>query len=292
MIKSMTGFGAYDAENDDYKVHVEIKAVNHRFLEPDFRMSHLLYPYEDKMRNLVKEHLTRGKVEARIFVTDKREQEKNLRIDANAAKAYFGAVNTLSDMLRLPRITDVYKIAAFPDIISAEEKTEYAGVEELLLNALEESLKILVAMRETEGENIRRDFVNRLETLKNLTAKLTDKAPAIEEDYRNHLQKFLETVLKEADIDQNRVIQEVAIYADKINFTEETVRLASHFDQFADIINGNMGAVGRKLDFLVQEMNREVNTIGSKANNVGAARLVVDLKSEIEKLREQLQNIE
>ncbi len=291
MLRSMTGFGAGTVENDDYRVQCEVRSVNQRYLEPTFHMGKQLFPWENEMRKILKEYLSRGKVDLFITYLDKREHDVVVHVNHGLARAYHEALNEISDTLRLARPDDVATIAAYPDVLQLEDNSSLADMKPLLLQALREALQALVSMREREGANIAQDFIQRLTTLQADTEKLKALAPEIVTAYRERLQKSLAEVLAEEDIDQTRLIQEVAIYSDHVNYTEEVVRLGSHFEQFRSLLEGTE-PVGRRLDFLIQEMNREVNTIGSKANSTTAAQLVVDMKSEIEKLREQIQNIE
>ncbi|MBQ3971853.1 MAG: YicC family protein [Selenomonadaceae bacterium] len=288
----MTGFGAAETENESYKVHVEVKSVNQRFLDLAFHMPRLLNVWEDELRNRIKEKAARGKMDVYVTLVDKREMEACVRVNHGLAKGYHGALNEISDLLHLPRNGDVTAIAAYPDVLVMEERTSLEGCEEVLFPALEQALESLDAMRQREGMNIQQDFQQRLAELESMVDKVSALAPEIVEAYRQRLQKMMAELLADKDFDETRIIQETALYADKVNYTEEIVRLKSHFQQFRQMVAAAEGPVGRKLDFLIQEMNREANTIGSKANNAAAAQIVVDIKSEIEKLREQVQNIE
>lgn len=291
MLKSMTGYGSAVTENEDYKVSVELKSVNQRFLELNFHMGRQLAPWEDELRKTIKKTAARGKMDIYINFVDKREKSANIRVNKGLVLAYHQALNDMSDMLHVARPDDVAVFANFPDVLQVEEDADLSGMKPLLLAAMEQALASYDAMRSVEGENIRQDFVQRLAKLENLRAKVEKLGPQIVKAYRQRLQEMLSEALQQAEIDENRIIQETALYADKVNYTEEVVRLKSHFQQFAQILETSE-PVGRKLDFLIQELNRETNTIGSKANSTEAAQIVVDMKSEIEKLREQVQNIE
>ena len=292
MLKSMTGFGAAIAETEAYKVSVELKAVNQRFLELNFHMGRQLNPWEDALRKTIKAVAARGKMDIYINFTDKRESQASIRVNKGLVQAYHQALNDMSDMLHVARPDDVATFAGFPDILQVESDTDISPMEPVLLQAMEDALAQFDAMRQTEGENIRQDFLHRIDRLEQMKDQVHALAPAIVQGYRDHLQKVVSEALSEADIDETRIIQETALYADKVNYTEEVVRLGSHFQQFRQIIEAAEEPVGRKLDFLIQELNRETNTIGSKANSTEAAQIVVDMKSEVEKLREQVQNIE
>lgn len=292
MLKSMTGFGAALREDESYKISIEIKAVNQRFLETSFHMVHPLYPYEDMMRRQIRGIVARGKVDVFLTCEDKRPQSRSIRVDKDLALAYHQALDDLSDFLHLARPDEIMDIASYPDVIRMEERQELTGVEEPLREALSEALRQFDAMRQAEGRHIEQDFLARIDRLASCVTRLRELAPSIIASYRQRLQETIKELLGSHEPDETRLIQETAIYADKVNYTEEVVRLGSHFSQFRAIVSQAQGPVGRKLDFLIQEMNRETNTIASKANCTEAAQLVVDMKSEIEKLREQVQNIE
>lgn len=293
MLKSMTGFGAGDAENDSYKVHVEIKSVNQRYLDLNIYMPRMLNSFEGAIRQKIKAYAARGKVDVNLAFLDKREKDTCIRVDKSLAIAYHRALNEMSDLLHLARPDDVCEIAKYPDILKIEEQTaDLTDAESVLQEALDKAMANFRHMREQEGANLQADFEKRLSVLTDAVEQTAALAPSIVEQYRSHLQDTLSSLLTQQNIDETRIIQETAIYADKVNYTEEIVRLRSHFQQFQQIISETDEPVGRKLDFLVQEMNREINTIASKANSVEAAKLVVDIKSEIEKIREQIQNVE
>ena len=292
MLKSMTGFGAAALETDDYKVSVEIKAVNQRFLEINFHIGRQLNAWEDALRKAIKGVVARGKVDVFINYVDKRENQTDIRIDKGLVLAYQQALNHMSDVLHVARPDDVQIFAGFPDVLKVDTSVNLEGMKPVLLQTMQEALRAFDKMRSVEGENIREDFCARLEKLEVMRNKLGEIAPGIVSAYREHLRQTIAQALASQTFDETRLIQETAIYADRVDITEEIVRLESHFGQFRRIVEDAAEPVGRKLDFLIQEINRETNTIGSKANSTEAAQLVVDMKSEIEKLREQVQNIE
>ena len=292
MLKSMTGYGEGAAESADWKVRVEVKTVNQRFLDIAFHTPKLLNAEEAHMRDRIKQTVARGKLDLFVTVEDLREKSAEIRVDRKLALAYHQALNEMSDLLRVARPDDVATIASYPDVLSVEETASFEGGEPVLDEALDKALSALDTMRQTEGENLKQDFLHRIETLSGFVEKLRTLAPDIVAHYRERLQATMDELLSAEDIDETRIIEETALYADKVNFTEEVVRLESHFAQFRAIIEGADAPVGRKLDFLIQEMNREANTIGSKRQSAESAQTVVDMKSEIEKLREQVQNIE
>lgn len=292
MLKSMTGFGSAIEENAEYKVSVEIKAVNQRFLELNFHIPRQLNQWEDDLRKSIRQVAARGKLDIFINFADKRQQTAAITVNKGLLLAYQKALNNMSDVLHVARPDDVKTFVDFPEILQVDDTQELDSLKPLLFKAATKALAEFDAMRKTEGANIVKDFVMRLAKLEQQKDKIKALAPAIAENYREQLKNRLQELLAETEIDETRIIQETAMYADKVNYTEEVVRLGSHFQQFQHIIAEAAEPVGRKLDFLIQEINRETNTIGSKANNMEAARVVVDMKSEIEKLREQVQNIE
>ena len=291
MLKSMTGFGAATVENDDYKVTVELKAVNQRFLELNFHMPRQFGQWEENLRQLIRQAAARGKVDIFVNYVDKRESKSTIRVDKGLALAYQSAMNELSDTLHLPRPDSAAMFAGFPDVLQVEQSAELDGLQPVLEDALQQALKAFDDMRQREGAHNAEDFEQRLAKLEGMRQQLITLAPAIVEERRQHLQEVLAEALAGKDFDETRIIQETALFADRVNYTEEVVRLESHIAQFRQIMAAGEPS-GRKLDFLIQEFNRETNTIGSKANSKDAAQLVVDMKSEIEKIREQVQNIE
>ena len=292
MIKSMTGFGAGDCENQDFKVHVEIKAVNQRYLETNYRMPYSLNMFENVLTKTIKEYASRGKLDVNIRFQDLRDKAVNIAVDKGLVEAYGKALQEIQCQLQLTAPITASQIAAYPDVLKiAEENQDLEAAEPVLMSAVKEALENFVAMRTTEGRNIQADLLARIDTLEGFVGELEKLAPEIVASYKQRLETLLEEYLAKENIEESRIIQEVALFTDKVNYTEETVRLRSHFAQFRSIITSDE-PVGRKLDFLIQEMNREINTVASKANSSGAAQFVVDVKSEIEKIREQIQNIE
>ncbi|MBP3722434.1 MAG: YicC family protein [Selenomonadaceae bacterium] len=290
MIRSMTGFGAADAEDENFRVTVEIRAVNQRFLDLTFRMPRGFFHYEEEMTRRIKEKLTRGKVEISINFQDFRENAAALRVDMPLVKAYYNALNEISNALNLPKTESATQIAAYPGALIADEAS-LDGVENILYKALSDALESLDSMRLREGGRIEKDFLIRVDELQKMVNSAQELEKIVVDAHRERLKSTVKEILGDIPYDEGRLLQEVAIYADKVNYTEEIVRLKSHIHQFKNLLETNEPC-GRKLDFLIQEMNREANTIGSKGNNKEVSRLVVDMKAEIEKFREQAQNIE
>lgn len=292
MIKSMTGFGVGDAETADFKVHIEVKAVNQRFLETNYHMPYSMNMFENQLTKKIKEYASRGKLDINIRFQDLRDKAVTVKVDKGLVAAYGQALQEISSQLELSAPVTAAQIASYPDVLKLnEENADLEAAQPVLMQAMKQALESFVAMREAEGQNIQRDLLARIGTLENFVGELEKLAPEIVAAYRQRLENLLREYLAKEDIEESRIIQEVALFTDKVNYTEETVRLRSHFDQFRQIITAGE-PVGRKLDFLIQEMNREINTVASKANSAGAAQFVVDVKSEIEKIREQIQNIE
>lgn len=292
MLKSMTGFGAAVTETATYKVSVEIKAVNQRFLEINFHMGRQLNPWEDLLRQCIRQAAARGKMDVTVNFLDKRENQADICVDKGLVLAYHRALNEMSDLLHLARPDDVQTFASFPDVLKVCNASDIHDMKPQLLETMEQALASFEEMRSIEGQNIELDFRHRLDKLQTMREAVGKIAPDIAAAYREKLRRAIADALQAQAFDETRLIQETAIYADKADITEELVRLDSHFRQFCRIIQEAHEPVGRKLDFLIQEINRETNTIGSKANSTEISQLVVDMKSEIEKLREQVQNIE
>ena len=258
MLKSMTGFGTAVAENTDFKVTVELKAVNQRFLELNFHMGRQLSQWEDALRQKISKTAARGKVDIYINYVDKREGKTLIRVDKNLALAYQSALNELSDTLHIPRPDDAAVYVNFPEILQVEQSTELTDLQPVLYQALDEALAAFDAMRRTEGGHIEADFALRLDKLAAMRQHVMELAPSIVNNRRTHLLAMVEEALAGKELDEARIIQETAIFADRVNYTEEVVRLESHIAQFRRIMTA-AEPVGRKLDFLIQELNTLIN---------------------------------
>lgn len=290
----MTGFGRGEFLDQDHRFIVEIKAVNHRYNETVIRMPKNLGSLEDKIRRSVGTVLSRGRIDIFITLDEYGQKKRAVRVDKELAIAYHNALRELADLFDAAAGEHIYQIAKYPDVIRVEEVAE--DVEALwpkLSQALQQAVQNLMNMRLAEGENMQRDLVKRTATIEALLQQVEARAPQVLTEYRekalNRMRELLAAVAAEPD--EARLLQETAVFADRTNITEELVRLKSHLIQFRSTLEVDE-AVGRKLDFIVQEMNRETNTIASKANDFAIANIVVDMKSEIEKIREQIQNIE
>lgn len=292
MLKSMTGYGRREAVTDGKKILVEIKSVNHRYSDYNIKVQRHLGFLEDKIRKHVSSAITRGKVDIYLNVENFETADKEIRLNREIARNYIEVLHELRDEFGLKDDITVSNVARNSDIFQTERVEED---EEQLWNTvktvLDCALGDFVAMREREGERIEKDLCDRIEYMRTLVTKIDERSPQTVQEYSDRLYEKIKEVLDGRGIDEARILTEVAIYADKVAVNEETVRLTSHFEEFDNII-GSGEPAGRRLDFLIQEINREVNTIGSKASDIEIAKTVVTLKGEIEKLREQIQNIE
>lgn len=292
MLKSMTGYGRCEAVTDGKKILVEIKSVNHRYSDYNIKVQRHLGFLEDKIRKHVSASITRGKVDVYLNVENFENADKEITLNIPVARNYIEVLKQLRDEFGLSDDITVTSVARNADIFRTERLEE--DEEQLwttVRSVLDEALGDFVAMREREGARIEADLCSRIEYMRTLVKKVEERSPQTVSEYSDRLYEKIKEVLDGRDVDDARVLTEVAIYADKVAVNEETVRLSSHFAEFGEIISSGEPA-GRRLDFLIQEINREVNTIGSKASDIEIAKVVVELKGEIEKLREQIQNIE
>ena len=294
MIKSMTGFGRGEFMDHEHRLIVEIKAVNHRYNEIVIRMPKNLGPLEDKIRRSVSNTLARGRIDVFITMDEYGQKKRAVRIDKELAMAYHKALGDLADLFSTSINDNIYNIAKYPDVIRAEEVTEDALVLwPKLSQAVDAAVTNLMSMRVTEGENIQQDLSSRINVIASYITVVEERAPQVLIEYREKILGRMRDLLAAIgeEPDAGRLLQEAAIFADRTSITEEVVRLKSHLAQFRVALHVDE-AVGRKLDFIVQEINRETNTIASKANDFTLANVMVEIKSEIEKVREQIQNIE
>lgn len=290
---SMTGYGRGTAFLDGREITIEARSVNHRFLDISFRMPRTLSFLEDALRKQLQQRLDRGHVDLFVTYSNLREDARELRVNEALIHGYQGA---LSHVQQITGAQDDMRLSAWirlPDVLSVSERQEDEdAVRALALQALDGALEGLIAMRREEGRILTQDLTARAEQILSICAEIEVRAPVVVDEYRRKLaQRITELLQSDTPIDPDRLAVEVAVFADRANITEEIVRLKSHVEQFMATLASDK-PVGRKLDFIVQEMNREANTIGSKASDRKIASCVVDLKSEIEKVREQVQNIE
>ena len=292
MIRSMTGFGRYESEENGHRIGVEIKAVNHRYLDLSIKMPKRFNAFESQIRGVIKEYAARGKVDVYIQYEDLGEAPVTIRYNRAVAAEYMEHLKEISTEFGLENDVRVSTLARCPDVFSQEDSVQdEEQVWEELERAVRGAAKVFQESREREGEALKRDLIEKLDGMKAAVAKIEERAPKLVEEYRKKLYDKLAEVLADTQIDESRILTEAMLYADKICVDEETVRLKSHIDAVKKELE-NGGAVGRKLDFLAQEMNREANTTLSKTTDLTLTDVAIGIKTEIEKIREQVQNIE
>jgi len=292
MIRSMTGFGRAQASVEGYNITVEIRSVNNRYFDFYAKMPRAFSFLEEKVKALLSTEISRGKVECALQIETTADESVIVSINEPLAVGYVKAVEELAEKFEVKNDLTALSLARFSDILSitkapVDEEDLWSKVQVAVKDALSEFVK----MREIEGEKLKADVLSRADTIIENVSYIEERSPETVKAYSEKLLERMKTVLGDAQVDEARILTEAAIYADKVAVAEETVRLRSHIDQLHSMLDSNE-AVGRKLDFLVQEINREANTIGSKAQDVDIARRVIDIKAEVEKIREQIQNIE
>lgn len=292
MPKSMTGFGRGKSEGAGYVFEIEMKAVNHRFLEVIIRSPRSFNIIDEKIKKMVKDNFFRGRIEIFVNLKETEEKKSMVKVDKELALSYDKFLKELALSLNTNYETDIYKLSALPEVITLEEEeTDMETLWSVLEKALQEAMTELLEMRTLEGKKLSEDLNKKITGLKGLIQEIAARAPEVILEYRDKLKERIQSLQTESVVDESRLATEVAFFADRASIEEELVRLYSHFSQFEASLTSN-DPIGRKLDFLMQEMNREVNTIGSKANDLAISRSVVEAKSELEKIREQVQNIE
>ena len=294
MIKSMTGFGHAEAVTKERKITVELKSVNHRYLDLSIKMPRKLNVFEGQIRNLMKHYMQRGKVDVFITYEDYTAGNVSVKYNREIAAEYLKYLKQMEEEFSLENDVKVSGLSRYPEVLSMEEQS--INEEETwhsLEGPLHEACGKFVKTREREGENLKNDLLVKLDGLENMVIKVQQRSPEVVQAYREKLEAKVHELLEDAQIDESRIAAEVILFSDKICNDEETVRLHSHIKNMRDILTDEKSqSVGRKLDFLAQEMNREANTTLSKANDLKVSNLAIDLKTEIEKIREQIQNIE
>ena len=293
MIRSMTGYGRATSTFDGMDITLEIKSVNHRYFEFSSRVPRNYGFLDEKLKSFFQGKIARGKVECYLQIDTTGQQETVVKLNRSLAQGYINAYNELSEAFGIENDIKVSDMARVGDIFSVSKESE--DEEQIcsdVLSVAEQALERFMDMRTAEGEKLRDDISSRLDFILEKVSFIEQRSPQTVREYNEKLLVRMREVLADVHVDEQRLLTEAAIYADKIAVAEETVRLRSHIDQFRKFFDENGGAIGRKMDFLVQEINREINTIGSKAQDIEIARCVVDVKAEIEKIREQVQNIE
>lgn len=289
----MTGYGKANFKNDELSINIEIKTVNHRFLDISIRMPSAFLEYEDSIRKVIRSSIKRGKVDVFVTVESTSLFEKELLVDYQLLERYIDTLRQIQQLHRIDHAISLDHVLRLPDIITIVEKENQSlSLEEIFVETSTEAVNKLVAMREKEGELLHNKIIHNLNNLTDYLNQLQSRYKEFEPTHLERLrERISEIVQDKAEIDESRILMEAAIVAEKANIQEEITRLESHCIQFESVLEES-GAVGRKLDFLIQEMNREINTIGSKAGDLVINQYVVNMKSELEMIREQIQNIE
>jgi len=292
VLRSMTGYGRSQKILNGRDILVEIRSVNHRYYEYSSRVPRTFSYIDEKLKGLLKTGISRGKVEVAVTINNIEGKDSEIAINKGVAEGYVNALRSVSEELGLEDDLSLSKLIKLPDIFNIQktpddEEQVWNDVSEVTKEALER----FVEMRKVEGERLRNDVIQKADAILEMVGRVEVLSPQTVENYRNRLYKKLSEILEDKNIDEQRILTEAAVFSEKIAVDEETVRLRSHISQLKTMLDADE-AVGRKLDFIVQEMNREVNTIGSKAQDLNVTKIVVDMKAEIEKIREQIQNIE
>lgn len=292
MIQSMTGFGRGEAANEKYKVTIEMKSVNHRYLDLSVRLPRKLNFYEPAIRNQVKEFAKRGKIDIFVSIEQLQENAESIQYNPQIAAAYLSGISQMADEFSIDGTIQAYQLARFPDVFTkAEEDDNEEEWIPIVTQALRDACEKFAESRRIEGEKLAKDLSEKLDHISDLVDKIETRSPQIVEEYRKKITEKVEQLLGDTQIDENLLATEVVMFSDKICVDEEMVRLRTHVEHVKETLAVGEN-IGRKLDFLIQEMNREANTTLSKANDSEVSEYGIDLKTEIEKIREQIQNIE
>ena len=292
MIKSMTGFGRSEQIIDGKEISVEIKSVNHRYFEFNCRTSRGYNFLEEKLKTYVSKRVSRGKIDVYVSVVASSETDANITVNHSLVSGYLNAFEEIASKYKIENDAKVSMLSQFNDIYTVRKAQEdEEEITNAVLSVAQDAVNKFIAMREVEGQRMKEDVQSRSKTILEIVEEVEKHSPLTVAEHRAKLEERIKEMLSSVSIDEQRILTETAIFADKTAVAEETVRLKSHFMQLEKFLNSKE-AVGRKIDFLLQEMNREANTIGSKVQNATLAHMVVDMKAELEKIREQIQNIE
>lgn len=292
MIQSMTGFGRGEAANEKYKVTIEMKSVNHRYLDLSVRLPRKLNFYEPAIRNQVKEFAKRGKIDIFVSIEQLQENAESIQYNPQIAAAYLSGISQMADEFSIDGTIQAYQLARFPDVFTkAEEDDNEEEWIPIVTQALRDACEKFAESRRIEGEKLAKDLSDKLDHISDLVDKIETRSPQIVEEYRKKITEKVEQLLGDTQIDENLLATEIVMFSDKICVDKEMVRLRTHVEHVKETLAVGEN-IGRKLDFLIQEMNREANTTLSKANDSEVSEYGIDLKTEIEKIREQIQNIE
>ena len=292
-MKSMTGYGKSILAKEKREYQVEIKTVNHRYLDISIKMPKILSYLEEQIKKEISSKIKRGKVDVFITFENNSEEGKNIKINKELAKVYINELRQLADEENLTKEILVMEIAKLPDILSIKIDQEDEKIKQEMLEAVSNATESLNQMKKIEGDKIGQDLNRRIDKIESKIEEISKKSTGLIEEYVVKLEKRIQEILKTEEIDKSRIAQEVVIYADKCSIEEEITRMKSHIYQFRTLISSDKEeTIGKKLDFIIQEMNRETNTIGSKSNSLDITNGVIDIKTELEDIREQIQNIE
>ena len=291
MIRSMTGYGRGNISKNEREYQIEIKSVNHRYLDISAKMPRQLSYLEDAIKKEIASKVKRGKIDVFITFNNNSLEGRTIKINTELAHAYIEELKRLSEKEKILSDIQVTEISKYPDVLNIQNEQDDDKIKEELIEVLNDAIENFISMRQTEGSKISEDLLKRLDYIEVKVNEISKLSTGLIEEYVVKLETRIKEILKDQELDKQRLAQEVVIYADKCSVEEEITRLNSHILQFKNLLNSDE-AVGKKLDFIVQEMNRETNTIGSKANNLNITNNVIDLKTEIENIREQIQNIE
>ena len=292
MIRSMTGFGRAQGVIDSMNISVEIKSVNHRYFEFSSRTPRIYGFLDEKLKSYIQKFVSRGKTECYVTIENLEDENVTVQVNHTLANGYLNALKEISERYGIENDISVTSLAKYYDIFSIhKEEADEEKIWEAVKIVTDKALESFISMREKEGEKLKDDILSRCDLILENVEFIEKRSPETVVEYNAKLLERMKTVLEDVHVDEQRLLTEAAIYADKIAVAEETVRLRSHIDQMHEFMNSDV-AIGRKMDFLIQEFNREANTIGSKAQDVAIAKKVIDIKAEIEKIREQVQNVE
>ena len=288
----MTGYGKANIIKDETREYqVEIKSVNHRYLDVTVKMPKSISYLEEEIKKQITQKIKRGKIDVFVLFENNSQEGKEIKINKEIAKIYIEELKELAKQEKLSSNIDVMEIAKFPDVLTIKNNEDEQLIRKEIIEVTKQAVENLMQMRKIEGEKMQKDILSRLEKIELKTNEISKLSTGLIDEYVVKLENRIKEILKTETVDKNRIAQEVVIYADKCSVEEEITRLKSHIQQFRDVFTTDE-AIGKKLDFIMQEMNRETNTIGSKANSLEITNLVVDIKTELENIREQVQNIE
>ena len=292
MIRSMTGYGKQSLIVEKREYQVEIKSVNHRYLDINIKLPKSISYLEDTIKKEISAKIKRGKIDVFITFENNSQEGKNITINKELAKLYIEQLKQLAQEEKISSNIEAMDIVKLPDVLEIKTDEEDERIQNELIEVVQGAISKIIEMKNVEGSKIEQDLLQRIDKIENKIMEISAKSTGLIEEYVVKLEKRIKEILKTEELDKSRLAQEVVIYADKCSIEEEVTRLKSHIYQFRNLISDNNETIGKKLDFLIQEMNRETNTIGSKANNLEITNGVIDIKTELEDIREQIQNIE